>query len=133
MIRTPTHGSPAHPGEILLKEFLEPMGITQRYLADAIHVPYQRVNELINGKRGITPSTALRLAKFFGNSPDFWLNLQLKLELYYAEREEEEELASINVWQNGSESSKGKRVFGSAKGLIMSDDFDEPLEDFKHY
>jgi len=102
MIRIPTHRPPTHPGEMLLKEFLEPMEITQKYLADAIHVPYQTVNELINGKRGVTPSTALRLAKFLGNSPDFWLNLQLRYELYYAQKEEEEELASINVWQNNT-------------------------------
>ena len=66
---------PSHPGEILLKDFLEPMGITQRQLADALHVPYQRINELVNQKRGITPSTAIRLSKFFGNSSNFWLNL----------------------------------------------------------
>ena len=66
MIRIPTHREPTHPGEMLLKEFLDPMGLTQRDLADAIHVPYQRVNELVNGRRGVTPSTALRLAKYFG-------------------------------------------------------------------
>ncbi len=59
MVRIPTNREPTHPGEMLLEEFLEPMGITQRQLADAIHVPYQRVNELVNKKRGITPSTAL--------------------------------------------------------------------------
>jgi len=64
-MRVPTHRPPTHPGEMLLEEFLIPMGLTQRELADAIHVPYQRVNELIKGKRGMTPSTALRLAKFF--------------------------------------------------------------------
>ena len=63
MIRIPTHRAPTHPGEMLLEEFLNPMGITQRQLADAIHVPYQRVNEIINGRRGVTPATALRLAK----------------------------------------------------------------------
>ena len=66
MIRIPSHRAPTHPGEMLLEEFLKPMGITQRDLANAINVPYQRINEIINGKRGITPSTALRLAK------DFW-------------------------------------------------------------
>ena len=71
MIRVPTHRPPTHPGEMLLKEFLEPMGLTQRNLADAIHVSYQRVNELINAKRGLTPETALRLAKYFGNSVGF--------------------------------------------------------------
>ena len=76
MIRIPTDHFPTHPGEMLLEEFLVPLNITQRQLAEAIHVPYQRVNEVVNGRRGITPGTALRLAKFFGTSPDFWLNLQ---------------------------------------------------------
>jgi addiction module HigA family antidote len=62
MVRIPTHGPPTHPGEILLQEFLEPMDLSQRDLADGIGVPYQRVNELVNGRRGITPATALRLA-----------------------------------------------------------------------
>ena len=59
MIRVPTPRTPTHPGEMLLEEFLKPMGLTQRELADAIHVPYQRINEIINGRRGITLSTAL--------------------------------------------------------------------------
>ncbi len=71
----PAHRAPIHPGEMLLEEFLVPMGITQRELASSIHVPYQRINDLVNGRRGITPSSALRLAKFFGNSPDFWMNM----------------------------------------------------------
>ena len=61
MVRVPTHREPTHPGEMLLEEFLKPMGISQRELAQRIRVPYQRVNELINRRRGITPSTALRL------------------------------------------------------------------------
>ncbi|BAY85319.1 virulence-associated protein [Calothrix parasitica NIES-267] len=71
------------------------MVITQRHLADAIHVPYQRINELVNKKRGITPSTAIRLSKFFGNSSQFWLNLQQNWELYYVIKEEEEEIKTI--------------------------------------
>ena len=63
MIRVPTHRPPTHPGEMLAEEFLNPMGVSQRQLADAIHVPYQRINEIVNRRRGITPSTALRLAK----------------------------------------------------------------------
>jgi addiction module HigA family antidote len=80
---------------MLREEFLVPMSISQRDLADAIHVPYQRVNELVNQKRGITPSTALRLAKFFGVSADFWLNLQVRWDLFRAQANEAEELASI--------------------------------------
>ena len=94
-MRIPTHRPPTHPGEMLLEEFLRPMGITQRELADAIHVPYQRINELSNGRRGMTPSTALRLAKFFGTSADFWMNLQLRWDLYFATRAEGKELKSI--------------------------------------
>lgn len=69
MIRIPTHRQPTHPGEMLKEEFLEPMGISQRQLADALGVPYQRINEIVNGRRGITPSTALRLAKYWQVSP----------------------------------------------------------------
>ena len=78
MIRIPTHRTPTHPGEMLLEVFLIPMGLTQREFAKAIHVPYQRVNEIVNGRRGLTPSTAQRLAKFFGTSADFWMNMQLR-------------------------------------------------------
>jgi addiction module HigA family antidote len=95
MVRIPTHREPTHPGDMLLVEFLEPMGITQRELAESIHVPYQRVNEIVNKKRGITPSTALRLAKFFGVSEDFWLSLQLRWDLYKAKRIEAKEIKAI--------------------------------------
>ena len=95
MVRIPTHRQPTHPGEMLREEFLVPMKISQRDLADAIHVPYQRVNELVNQKRGVTPSTALRLAKFFGVSADFWLNLQVRWDLYRAQLSEGKELEMI--------------------------------------
>lgn len=85
MVRIPTSRTPTHPGEILLEEFLNPMGLTQRDLADNIRVPYQRINDIVNGRRGITPSTALRLAKFFNMSADFWMNLQLRWDLYFAQ------------------------------------------------
>ena len=88
MVRIPTHRSPTHPGEMLLEEFLNPMGLTQRELADAIHVPYQRINDIVNGRRGITPSTALRLAKFFNISADFWMNVQLRWDMYFAQQDE---------------------------------------------
>jgi addiction module HigA family antidote len=95
MIRIPTHRTPTHPGEMLLEEFLKPMGITQKELSDAINVPYQRINEIINGKRGMTPSTALRLAKVFGVSADFWMNIQLRWDLYFAKQSESEALKDI--------------------------------------
>ncbi len=65
-----------HPGEMLREEFLIPLGMTQNSLALKIRVPATRIGEIIHGKRAITPDTALRLARFFGNSPEFWLNLQ---------------------------------------------------------
>ncbi len=95
MVRIPTHRTPTHPGEMLLAEFLTPMGLSQRDLADGIRVPYQRVNELVNGRRGISPSTALRLAKFFGTTPDLWMNLQLRWDLYHAQTAESSELNRI--------------------------------------
>ena len=95
MIRIPTHRTPTHPGEMLLEEFLGPMGITQRELAHAIHVPYQRVNEIINGRRGITPSTALRFSKVFGVSAGFWMNMQLRWDLYFARKSESDALSRI--------------------------------------
>jgi len=98
MIRIPTDRTPTHPGEMLLEEFLIPMGLTQRELADAIHVPYQRVNDLINGRRGMTPSTALRLSKYFGNTPAFWMNLQLRWDLYFAQQTEEKVLEGISPY-----------------------------------
>ena len=95
MIRIPTHREPTHPGEMLLEEFLRPMNLSQRDLAEGIRVPYQRVNELVNARRGITPATALRLAKYFGNSAEFWMNLQLRWELYHAKLSEAKALKSI--------------------------------------
>ena len=95
MIRVPTNRAPTHPGEMLVEEFLKPMGLTQRELADAIHVPYQRVNEIVNQRRSITPSTALRLAKFFGMTADFWMNLQLRWDLYHTQQAEMRELETI--------------------------------------
>lgn len=99
-MRVPTKRQPTHPGEMLREEFLIPMGLTQRDLADAIRVPYQRINEIVSGKRGVTPSTALRLAKFFGMSPDFWLNLQVKFDLYLAGKKEKTELQAIKKLRN---------------------------------
>jgi len=99
-MRVPTDREPTHPGEMLREEFLVPMNITQRELAEAIHVPYQRINELVNQKRGVTPSTALRLAKFFGVSADFWLNLQMRWELYKAQKVENKEIESIQDYKH---------------------------------
>ena len=98
MVRVPTNRIPTHPGEMLLEEFLTPMGITQKDLAENIEVPYQRINEIVNGRRGITPSTALRLAKFFDMSADFWMNLQLRWDLYFAQQAETNVLERIQPY-----------------------------------
>lgn len=72
---------PIHPGEILMKEFLEPMGITQYRLAKDISVVPRRINEIVHGKRAITADTALRLSRYFGTSEKFWMNLQIRYDL----------------------------------------------------
>ena len=92
-MRIPTHRSPTPPGEMLLEEFLKPLGMTQAELAKRIRVPYVRVNEIVHGKRRVTPSTALRLAKAFGTSPEFWLNGQLALDLHRTINDEKETAA----------------------------------------
>ncbi len=97
MVRIPSDRSPTHPGVMLREEFLDPLNITQRELADAILVPYQRVNEIINEKRGVTPNTALRLAKYFGNTPGFWMNLQLRFDLYKAQKVDNDEIKNIRT------------------------------------
>ena len=95
-MRIPTHGPPTHPGEMLMEEFLQPLGISQVELAKLIGVSYPRVNELIHGKRGMTPDTALRLERLFGMEAQFWLNLQLAWDLYQAMHSPAaEEIASI--------------------------------------
>jgi len=73
--------APVHPGEILFDEFLQPLGVTQHRLAVSIGVPPRRINEIVHGKRRITADTALRLARYFGTSDRFWLNLQTRYDL----------------------------------------------------
>ena len=84
MVRVPTHRPPTHPGEMLLEEFLKPLGLSQTELAQRIGVSYPRVNELVHGKRAMTPDTALRLERLFGVEAQFWMNLQLAWDLYHA-------------------------------------------------
>lgn len=81
---------PTPPGEMLLEEFLRPLGMSQTELAKRIGVSYVRLNEIVNGRRGISPSTALRLAKAFGTSAEFWLNGQLASDLYRVSHDEAE-------------------------------------------
>lgn len=77
----PTHRIPTHPGEMLLEEFLKPLDLTQVQLASHIGVPVQRINEIVNGKRGITPETAWLFSQAFGTTPEFWINLQANYDL----------------------------------------------------
>jgi len=87
--RLPTHRPPTHPGEMLLEEFLVPLGITQSAFAIRLGVSFPRINEVINGKRAVTPDTALRLARVTGMSADFWLGLQQDWDLWHALRSDD--------------------------------------------
>lgn len=89
MRRLPTHRPPTHPGEMLLEEFLKPLGLTQLAFAARLGVSYPRLNELIHGKRAMTPDTALRLERVLGMSADFWLTLQQDWDLWHAMRSPE--------------------------------------------
>jgi len=84
---------PIHPGEILLEEFLKPLGVSQNQLARAMRVPTDRINAIVHGRRRISADTALRLAKALGTSPEFWLNLQVHYDLEIATSETEEQIA----------------------------------------
>ena len=83
----PKHRAPTHPGEILNEEYLVPKGLSQVDLAKRLHVPVQRINTLVNGKRGITAETAWLLARELDTTPEFWMNLQAAWNLYHAGRE----------------------------------------------
>lgn len=86
MFHVPTRREPTHPGEMLKEEFLDPLGITQTELAERLGVSFQRINLIVNKRRGITPDTAYRLGRFFGMTPDFWLNGQIVWDMYHALR-----------------------------------------------
>jgi antitoxin HigA-1 len=92
--------SPVHPGEILLEEYLKPLGLSQYRLAQEIHVPPRRVNEIVHGKRAVSADTALRLARFFSTSERFWLNLQVRFDLEVEKDKLGKELRrQINPWR----------------------------------
>ena len=94
--RLPSHRPPTHPGEMLLEEFVKPLGITQSALALRMGVSFPRLNEIIRGKRSLTPDTALRLARVVGMSADFWLGLQLDWDLWHTIRSAKaEEIAQL--------------------------------------
>lgn len=84
-----------HPGEILKEEFLVPMGISQNRLAMDLHIPGTRVGEIVHGRRSISADTALRLGKYFGTGPEFWMNLQMNYDLGVALRDKKTELSNI--------------------------------------
>ncbi|MCF4005727.1 HigA family addiction module antitoxin [Corynebacterium uropygiale] len=86
---------PIHPGEVLSEDFLKELGMSQYRLAQEIHVPARRINEIVQGKRGITADTALRLGRFFGTSSEFWMNLQSRYELDVALDRNEDEVMGI--------------------------------------
>ncbi len=86
--RLPTQRPPTHPGEMLLEEFLKPLGISQSAFAIRLGVSFPRLNEIVRGKRAVTPDTALRLARVLGMSADFWLGLQQDWDLWHALRDE---------------------------------------------
>jgi addiction module HigA family antidote len=77
---------PVHPGEVLLEDFIKPMGVSVRALSLALHVPYSRLREIVDGKRGVSADTALRLQRYFGSDAQGWLNLQTAYDLRVAER-----------------------------------------------
>ena len=100
MVNMPMNRPPTHPGEILLEEFLNPLGLTQRNLANALQVPYQRINDIVNGRRGITADTAMRLAKFFNTTPEYWMKFQWRLDRWNAAKSNASVIDSIPVYTN---------------------------------
>lgn len=83
-MRLPKNRRPTHPGQVFLEDFLNPLGITQKDAAERLRISYPRMNEIVKGKRAVTPDTALRLARFTGTEPEFWLNLQQAVDLWNA-------------------------------------------------
>ena len=96
----PQNRKPTHPGEILRYEYLEELDMTQQQLADAIKITRVRVNEIILGKRSVTPDTAFRLAKFFNTTPDFWLNLQKQYDMWNTLQKRKTEYERIHPLKN---------------------------------
>lgn len=90
---------PTHAGEILREEFLEPLGITQSHLAKSLHTSFRAINELVNEKRGITTEMALKLSKYFGTSPQLWLNIQNQFDLYKVGVKKKETLDEIEKFE----------------------------------
>lgn len=101
--------TPVHPGEILAEEFMQPLGITQYRLAKETEVPARRINEIVQGHRAVTADTALRLAKFFGTSEMFWLNLQARYDLDIQRAKLGRRLASVRSFKQLQEDAPASR------------------------
>ena len=102
--RLPTHRPPTHPGEMILEEFLKPLDLTQAELARHLGVSYPRLNEIVKGRRSVTPDTALRLSRVLGMSPDFWLGLQQDWDLWHAMKSPEaKEILRLKPISNGEQ------------------------------
>ena len=112
----PTHREPTHPGAMLQKEFLTPLGMTPQDLAAAIFVPYPEIAELIDRQRGLTTELALRLAKYFATSVGFWLNGQREWEIYHAQRAEAEILNRIQPLAPGAAVVAREEYYGQMQG-----------------
>lgn len=91
----PKHRPPTHPGEMLLEDFLKPLQVTQVEAAERMHIPLNRLNQVIRAKRGVTAETALLLSALTGTSAEFWLNLQTKWDLWHAQRERDQDVSRV--------------------------------------
>ncbi|NEO83030.1 MAG: HigA family addiction module antidote protein [Spirulina sp. SIO3F2] len=94
-MRIPTHRAPTHPGEMLTEEFLRPLNLSPEDLAKSLYIPLDQLEALLKQQQSLTPALALRLAKYFEMSADFWLNLQLRWDLYHAQQQDAQALAQI--------------------------------------
>ncbi len=114
----PKSRAPTTPGEVLVEEFLKPLEVTQLGLAEQMGVPVQRINTMINGKRGVTADTAIRLARVLKTTPEFWMNLQVAYDLWTAEQRLEREVARVPAARGGARkrgsARQGRRTTGSS-------------------
>jgi len=110
--------TPVHPGEILLEEFMEPLGVTQYRLAKETNVPPRRINEIVQGRRAVTADTALRLAKYFGTSEMFWLNLQARYDLDIQRQKVGTRLAAVRPF--GETTKRTATPFRSQRALVSA-------------
>ena len=123
MIRVPTHREPNHPGAMLQKEFLTPLGMTPQDLAAAILLPPAQVEEIVQRRQSVTAAVACRLSRYFGNSPDFWLNGQRRWDLYHAQRAEAAALERIQPldWESFPEPEELDGVAVAAEEVAAAD------------